>query len=142
MLGDFQNRIVNILGILLIICLVIFFVMIFYINREQKFPPVIGQCPDYWLSSKYFDNKDNLDMIEDVLIKNELENDKEDKSKCVNVKNIGNPNCSKIMDFNEVPYNTTNGLCAKYKWAKDCDLTWDGITNNKSICNKNNKMKY
>ena len=134
MLGDFQNRIVNILGILLIICLVIFFVMIFYINREQKFPPVIGQCPDYWLSSKYFDNKDNLDMIEDVLIKNELENDKEDKSKCVNVKNIGNPNCSKIMDFNEVPYNTTNGLCAKYKWAKDCDLTWDGITNNKSIC--------
>ena len=43
------------------------------------------------------------------------------------------------MDFNEVPYNTTNGLCAKYKWAKDCDLTWDGITNNKSICNKNNK---
>ena len=44
MLGDFQNRIVNILGILLIICLVIFFVMIFYINREQKFPPVIGQC--------------------------------------------------------------------------------------------------
>lgn len=142
MLGDFQNRIVNILGILLIICLVIFFIMIFNINREQKFPPVIGQCPDYWLSSKYFNNKENLDLIDDVLIKNELEKDEGDKSKCVNVKNIGNPNCSKIMDFNEVPYNTTNGLCAKYKWAKDCDLTWDGITNNKSICNKNNKMKY
>ena len=138
MLGDFQKRIVNILGIILIICLVIFFIIILYINREQKFPPVIGDCPDYWISSKYFDNEENLDIIDDVSIKNQLENDKGD-SKCVNVKNIGNPNCSNIMDFNEIPYNTKNGLCAKYKWAKDCDLTWDGITNNKSICNKNNK---
>ena len=54
MLGDFQKRIVNILGIILIICLVIFFIIILYINREQKFPPVIGDCPDYWISSKYF----------------------------------------------------------------------------------------
>ena len=135
MLGEFQKSLVNILGIILIICLVIFFIMILYINREQKFPPVIGDCPDYWLSSKYFDNKDNLDMIEDVLTKTELENN-EGGSKCVNVKKLGNPNCSKIMDFNEVPFNTVNGLCDKYKWAKDCDLTWDGITNNKTICDK------
>ena len=109
MLGDFQKSLVNILGIILIICLVIFFIMILYINREQKFPPVIGDCPDYWISSKYFDNKENLDMIEDVLTKSELENNK-GGSKCVNVKNIGNPNCSKIMDFNEIPFNTVNGL--------------------------------
>tara|TARA_Y100000389_G_scaffold76339_1_gene72982 strand:+ start:655 stop:1092 length:438 start_codon:yes stop_codon:yes gene_type:complete len=144
MLGDFQKKIVNVLGILLVICLVIFFTLIFYINREQKFPPVIGDCPDYWISSNYFKNKDKFNMLDDLSIKNGLEetlnkDEKDNKSKCVNIKKLGNPNCSKIMDFNEIPYNTKNGLCAKYKWAKDCDLTWDGITNNKRICNKNNK---
>ena len=33
------------------------------------------------------------------------------------------------MDFNQAPFNGTDGDCAKYKWAyKDkCNVTWDGI---------------
>ena len=29
---------------------------------------------------------------------------------------------------------TGNQLCEKYKWAKSCDINWDGITNNNKIC--------
>ena len=38
------------------------------------------------------------------------------------------------MDFSVYPYSGADGLCNKKKWAKTCELTWDGITNNKSIC--------
>ena len=34
----------------------------------------------------------------------------------------------KTMNFNQAPFNGTNGDCAKYKWANRCKLSWDGIT--------------
>lgn len=85
-----------------------------YKNRlddvEQR---IIGSCPDYW----------RLSTING-------------KQKCENVKNLGKRTCSKIMDFSTQPYNLQNGLCAKFRWAKNCDLTWDGITNMKNLCAK------
>ena len=32
------------------------------------------------------------------------------------------------MDFNTPYFRGSDGTCNKYKWAKSCDLTWDGIT--------------
>jgi hypothetical protein len=32
------------------------------------------------------------------------------------------------MNFNQSPFNTSNGTCAKYTWATNCGVTWDGIT--------------
>jgi hypothetical protein len=32
------------------------------------------------------------------------------------------------MNFNEGPFDGTDEMCAKYKWSKVCDVTWDGIT--------------
>jgi hypothetical protein len=76
---------------------------------------IIGSCPDYW-----------------TLVK------EGDKLKCRNDKNLGNSKCAdaKIMDFSVQPYNLSDGLCAKFNWANNCELTWDGITNNKNICKK------
>jgi len=31
-------------------------------------------------------------------------------------------------------YKGNGGLCAKQKWAKQCDITWDGITNVPNAC--------
>ena len=61
---------------------------------------------------------------------------------CVNIKKLGtcNPE-SEVMDFNTEPYNNPgesgpdSGMCAKYNWAKGCNITWDGITNKDSPCN-------
>ena len=32
------------------------------------------------------------------------------------------------MNFDQAPFNGTDGNCAKFKWANKCGLTWDGIT--------------
>ena len=38
------------------------------------------------------------------------------------------------MDFTGDHWQGSSGSCNKSKWAKQCDLTWDGITNNDGIC--------
>ena len=56
------------------------------------------------------------------------------KQLCYNVKNLGNASCDKTMDFTADYWQGSEGNCSKFKWAKDCDLTWDGITNKSDIC--------
>ena len=70
-----------------------------------KYPPVTGECPDYWVS------KDN---------------------ECTNPKNLGK--CKGSKSFNSKIYMGDGGDCAKSQWATNCDLTWQGITNNLNVC--------
>lgn len=79
-------------------------------NAEKR---VIGTCPDYWRL--------------------------ESNGECSNEKGLGKlnngvPACSLKMNFANQPFNLQNGLCEKKKWAQNCELTWDGITNDDSIC--------
>jgi hypothetical protein len=48
--------------------------------------------------------------------------------------NLGNRKCPTTMDFTTARWNGSNSTCAKYKWAKTCNLTWDGITDKVSLC--------
>ena len=144
-IGEFQTNVIKIVGISLLISVIIFSIMIFFINREEKFPPVIADCPDYWITSKLFDNDNNLNIIENGHVRREVKKmnlSNNSESQCVNVKNLGSKYCSKIMNFNNIPYSSTDGNCAKYKWATSCDLTWDGITNNNSVCDNYNDRNY
>lgn len=75
---------------------------------------IIGSCPDYW----------------------KLTSTTGGKTVCENVKNLGKSTCSKTMNFSVQPYNLQDGLCRKFKWAKGCDLTWDGVTNDINVCKK------
>ena len=38
------------------------------------------------------------------------------------------------MDFTGDFWQGSTGSCKNYKWAKGCDITWDGITNKPDIC--------
>ena len=38
------------------------------------------------------------------------------------------------MNFTTDVWTGDDGLCYKSKWAKACDLTWDGVTNNTNAC--------
>ena len=38
------------------------------------------------------------------------------------------------MNFTTDEFIGTDGLKNKCNWAKSCDLTWDGITNNSDVC--------
>jgi|TARA_B110000967_G_scaffold198642_1_gene231969 hypothetical protein len=117
---NFQKIVITI-AIIIFIVLMIFIAIILYNNKYGvKFPPTTSDCPDYWIDQGTNDGNIN-------------ENGKMTQ-KCVNVKNLGNTSCSKEMDFTTGDWGGSTGLCNKYKWAKSCDLTWDGITNNKDLC--------
>jgi hypothetical protein len=100
--------------------LLIFLLYIAFALRSNKnsavYPPVTANCPDYWT-----DQSDG------------------DSSNCVNVMNLGiaSESCPKNMNFNTSLFTSTNGLCAKSVWSKNCGLTWDGVTNNDNACTSN-----
>jgi hypothetical protein len=51
-------------------------------------------------------------------------------SKCYNVKKLGtvSDTCNMEMDFSKYT------PCQKQTWAKNCNITWDGVTNMPSAC--------
>jgi hypothetical protein len=82
-------------------------------NKDENWPPVIGECPDFWT------------------------NEVGSKTGCVNVHNLGK--CSKkTVDFSTPEFSGSDGLCNKYTWANNCGVSWDGITYGvKNPCLKN-----
>ena len=105
--GTFQNTVMAIAVVLLIITLIIVGIGLYKATHGADFPPVIAKCPDYWMDFS-----------------------RGDGSICTNVKGLGSESCDIVMDFSSPAYEGDGGLCAKVKWARDCDLTWDGVTNN------------
>ena len=107
---SFQKIILIVAIIVLIIMLVTIGMALSKSSDTQSWPPVIGQCPDYWV-----DLSGNGEA-------------------CFNSHSLGKCNVPNSVDrtpvknFNEAPYNSENGLCEKYTWANSCGVTWDGIT--------------
>jgi hypothetical protein len=112
----FQKTVLIIATIVLLFFLVIVWHSLYKNKKSGNFPPVIGSCPDYWIATN--DGKSDI---------------------CSNVKNLGKSSCPKTMNFNTQPWISNDGLCYKSKWARGCDLTWDGITNNTDVCHKKKK---
>ena len=109
-MGSAQIIILYIAIIILIIALILIGLALSYTKDQQKWPPITPQCPDYWL----IDGSGN-------------------NAKCVNIKNLGtckpNPGDKYLkMDFNSSAFMGSNEMCAKYTWAKNCGVSWDGIT--------------
>lgn len=107
---SFQTIVMVIAVIILIITLIVIGVSIYTAKNSVAYPPVVANCPDYWL-----DESDG------------------DSSNCVNVKNLGTCNTPK-MDFSTAMWTGNAGMCNKARWAKACNLTWDGITNSSMDC--------
>lgn len=110
-MNTFQNSVLIIALVIFIIVVILIGVVLVNGRNSEVWPPLIGDCPDYW-----------VDM-------------EGDGAKCVNVKDLGtcknSPN--KIgghtyMNFNQAPFTGSNGDCARYQWANGCDVSWDGIT--------------
>jgi hypothetical protein len=80
------------------------------------YPPILSDCPDYY-------NLNNGKCVSTGIWTIN------DDTKCNNIDFSGNI-------YRAVGTDRSSGLCAKKKWAKDCNITWDGITNNYSICQK------
>ena len=100
--------------IILTIILILGLVYVYYSIQgkigDSKWPPKPSLCPDYWIE----------------------EEDKDGKSMCINEKEIGLyiPECQNNLDSKFLAKDN----CAKSKWARTCDLTWDGVSNKKDVC--------
>lgn len=106
---NFQKIVLSIATVLLIIILVIIGVTLSKAKSEEEWPPIVGACPDYWV-----DMSGNGEA-------------------CFNSHSLGRCNIPRkgekgTMNFNQSPFTGDNGDCAKYRWAKVCRVTWDGIT--------------
>ena len=106
---NFQKTIL--LFSLFILILVFIFIGIGFSNSviNKNWPPIISDCPDYW-----------IDMSGNG-------------AECYNVLNLGicnipTTNNKNYKNFNIDEFKGSNGICAKYNWAKNCKLEWDGIT--------------
>ena len=97
----------------IIILIIILALIVYALNRSSfsVWPPLVGDCPDFWV-----DLSGN-------------------GGQCTNVHNLGNGNCKPLssqkyltMDFTQPIFTGGNSLCAKYQWANNCGVTWDGIT--------------
>ena len=115
-MAGFQKSVLIIAVIILIIILIVIGYLLVKSPANQTWPPLIGQCPDYWVD--FSGNGAN----------------------CVNVKSLGdcsgNMNCpnainntpSSGMNFNTNSFtNAQTGLCNKYIWASTNGITWDGV---------------
>jgi hypothetical protein len=95
--------------IILIIALVFIGVSLSH-AKDQQWPPMTPECPDYWVMDGSGNN-----------------------ASCINVKNLGTCPAQSgqkhlTMDFNGSAFTGSNEMCAKYTWAKNCGVSWDGIT--------------
>ena len=91
----------------LIIALIILSFMLFFIalamkglNKSQKFPPEIAECPDYWI-----------------------------RSGNVCVPGPSKHNCGLCRSTNEADSKCKEftGEKNKKQWAQDCQVEWDGL---------------
>jgi hypothetical protein len=108
---SFQKIVLIIATVFLTLFLVLIGLSLSDSTNSISWPPVIGNCPDYWV-----DLSGN-------------------GSKCFNSQRLGTcpsymptNNNQNTMNFNEAPFIGTNGNCAKYTWANNCKLSWDGLT--------------
>ena len=107
---NFQMIVLTIAIVVLIVLLVVIGVALSKASVEDTWPPVVGDCPDYW-----------VDMSGNG-------------GACLNTKNLGRCHVSDSttkappMNFNQKPFTGDNGTCSKFRWATACNVTWDGIT--------------
>ena len=106
----FQKIVLYSAIIILLISLVIIGIALSYAKDSQEWPPVVPDCPDFWV----IDGSGN-------------------NATCLNVKDLGTCKATGgtkhlTMNFNEAPFTGSDEMCAKYTWAKRCDVSWDGIT--------------
>lgn len=105
----FQTIVLTSATCILIILLVVIGFALSKASYKESWPPVVGDCPDYWV-----DMSGNGEA-------------------CLNSHSLGRCNIPRegehgTMNFNQSPFTDSNGTCAKYNWATACKVTWDGIT--------------
>lgn len=111
---NFYKLISLIALVILIICLSSVGAALHYTNQKVIFPPNISKCPDNYV---YDNDSKNCKNMNQMITGSECNNPNFDADK-----------------YQQPGSGPNSGLCAKKKWAQNCEVNWDGLTNNRSIC--------
>ena len=110
---SFQQNVLRVAFVLLIITSVIVFVMLFFSKNQYQFPPMVARCPDYWV----------------------VGDDGQGGQKCIDI--------AKVSGSSYTIGDTQDGLLGSVTKDELCDLKeslnssgilWTGISNNDNLC--------
>jgi hypothetical protein len=106
---NFQRIVLLIAGILFAGFMIMVVYSMLKANTIGEWPPVIANCPDNWV----------------------MDTD----GKCKNAHGLFNRggSCSEI-NTSLPEFVGAGGLCQKHQWSKNCEVNWDGISNNPGVC--------
>lgn len=102
-MANFQKIVSYTAIFLFILLMVILGYLMMLAKKNTKYPPQVGDCPDYW-------QKDAT------------------TGRCLNVQNLG-INCPSPANFSGPEYLGVDGRKNKCNFAKNCSIEWDGISN-------------
>jgi hypothetical protein len=102
-------------------------------------------CPDYWsfmntdLKEVSACNSTEFGCCPDRITTKTDADGTNCPIKCYNSHQLGtvSSTCTSVpaeVDFGTDTYTGSDGVCNKQKWAKQCNITWDGVTNIASAC--------
>jgi hypothetical protein len=142
-LGSFQNKAVGIFFVVLLIVVIVISVILMK-TKNTGSSVIINECPDYWITTNYAVPQGACKTSEygcctdHVTAKTDADGTN-CPIKCYNAHKLGTTSstCTSVpteMDFSTDDYAGTTGLCNKRTWAKNCGLTWDGITDVSMTC--------
>ena len=127
-MNQFHKVVLTVATIILIISLSMIAFFLAKSLFEDSYPPIISDCPDYWDVS--------YNTNDDIVCKNTSTINKGRGGVSGNTCHV-DTNGKSITDFETSGSNIENTICQKYMWAKQCDITWDGISNNNKACHNN-----
>ena len=106
-IGGFQKIALMITLVILLAIFVFIAGSLVYASKNVVNTPILPQCPDFW-------------EIEET----------ETGPKCINVQNLGTCPAATGDTYLTVDFNSGNYTdnCAKYTWANNCNIAWDGLT--------------
>ncbi len=117
MITKFNKIVLMVASVLLILGLIIIGIFIVGALEGEAFPPVITDCPDYWNVT--------YNSAGQIICRNNQINDGYPINRCRNYP---------TSKFNANGTSANDIICEKSKWAKECNIHWDGITNNPKAC--------
>ena len=106
-IGSFQKITAIITCVILLVILIFIWGSLTYAKKDVPDGPIVPQCPDFW------------------------EIGGTDASPtCVNVQKLGTCAAAAGDEYLTLDFNSANFTdnCAKYTWANNCNIAWDGLT--------------
>tara|TARA_B100001094_G_C17886566_1_gene649490 strand:+ start:356 stop:796 length:441 start_codon:yes stop_codon:yes gene_type:complete len=132
-MNDFNKMVLTIAIIVFIITLVVVGIILYYSVRNSSFPPYDTLCPTYYTVSG------------DLCVWNEyLYTDASNSNYPNSARPSSVDGCSSVSidTFNQQGFDKDEKLCAKNRWAKNCGVFWDGVTNNTNACFRANSSLF